>query len=114
MLTDEQYAHFQQLLHTQKQVLLASKESAKDSAQPVMLDQSRVGRLSRMDAMQVQAMAQEGQRRRDIQLQRIDLALARLANGEFGLCLACDEAINIQRLDIDPTATLCIACASAR
>ena len=87
-------------------------ETARESAQTVELDQQRVGRLSRMDAMQAQAMAQESARRREATLRGIAGALARLDRGDFGYCQSCDEAINENRLRFDPTATLCIGCAS--
>ncbi len=78
---------------------------------PVMLDQSRVGRLSRMDALQVQAMAEAQERRRRAERQRTEAALERLADGTWGLCTECGEAIAGARLDFDPTVALCIRCA---
>lgn len=78
---------------------------------PVMLDQSRVGRLSRMDALQVQAMAKAQERRRRAERQRIEAALERLADGTWGLCTECGETIAGARLDFDPTVALCIRCA---
>lgn len=111
-MTPEDLERFRQLLEAQRQELLASKDAAKDSTKPVMLDQASVGRLSRMDAIQGQAMAIEAQRRREIQLQRIHAALARIQNDDYGLCTACEEEIAIRRLETDPAATLCIACAS--
>jgi len=83
-----------------------------ESAAVVELDQSKVGRLSRMDAMQAQAMAKASRQRREVTLQHITAALKRLDEGDFGLCLKCDEPINPKRLDFDATATLCIDCAS--
>ena len=82
-----------------------------DAGKPVQLDQSMVGRLSRMDAMQGQQMAQEATRRRQQQLSRIATALARIDSGDYGYCTSCDEDIAIGRLDIDPTYSLCIRCA---
>lgn len=111
-MTAEQLEHFRQLLEAQRQALLETRDSARDSAKPVTLDQASVGRLSRMDAMQGQAMAVEAQRRREIQLQRIQSALARIQSGDYGLCTACEEEIALLRLETDPAATLCIACAS--
>ena len=83
------------------------------SSEVVELDQARVGRLSRMDAMQAQAMAQASVRRRDMTLRNITLALARIDNGDYGICRSCDEPIHRKRLEFDPTAILCIQCASA-
>lgn len=78
---------------------------------PVELDQSRVGRLSRMDAMQAQAMGAENERRRRLELTRLRAALKRLNDGEFGDCLECGEPIAPKRLEHDPGATICIDCA---
>ncbi len=82
------------------------------SAEVVELDQSKVGRLSRMDAMQAQAMAQASSQRREQVLRQITAALGRIDRDEYGDCQSCDEPINEKRLDFDPTATLCIDCAS--
>lgn len=86
--------------------------TGEESAAVVELDQSKVGRLSRMDAMQAQAMARASGRRRDETLRRIAAALHRIDNDEYGLCLGCGEAINPKRLDFDPAVTHCIDCAS--
>lgn len=82
-----------------------------EAAGVVALDQSKVGRLSRMDALQAQQMAQEMARRRKIQLQKIDTALRRMDASEYGYCLACDEEIALARLEFDPASTRCINCA---
>ena len=81
------------------------------SRQTVELDQTAVGRISRMDALQGQAMAVETERRRGVEIARIDAALARMAAGEYGYCVTCGEEIAAQRLDLDPAAAVCIACA---
>jgi DnaK suppressor protein len=79
----------------------------------VELDQSKVGRLSRMDAMQAQAMAQASEKRRKEKLREIAAALKRIDEGDYGTCENCGEPINPRRLEADPTARLCIECASA-
>ena len=99
-------------LLSEREALNAVIATSQQASQPVELDQSRVGRLSRMDAMQAQAMSLETKRRREIQLTRIDSALQRLANDEFGDCVRCGEAIESKRLDFDPSVLLCIECAT--
>ena len=101
----------EQRLRGLREELVRVNAAAKESAAVVELDQSRVGRVSRMDALQSQAMSVESNRRRDEQIVRIDSALRRLAAGEYGLCLECDEEIDPRRLEIDPAITLCIGCA---
>lgn len=92
-----------------QQIMQASMEGSR----PVELDQSRVGRLSRMDALQGQAMAQETERRRQNELSRIDAALMRVESGDYGFCTSCDEKISEKRLELDPSMPLCIDCATA-
>jgi DnaK suppressor protein len=76
------------------------------------IDHQSVGRLSRMDAIQVQAMADETARRREMEIRRIDLALARIVAGDYGWCTSCGEAIALKRLENDPATPLCIDCAN--
>lgn len=98
----------------QKIVTEADSEdtTTRDSRATVTLDQQSVGRLSRMDAMQQQAMAQATFARRQAQATRAKSALKRIENGEFGECLECGEKIAPKRLLHDPTLPLCITCAS--
>jgi len=104
---------FKKLLLEQQQELVDLAQEVKDAIKPVNLDQSSVGRLSRMDAMQSQAMAQENSRRRKVQLIRISAALERIEEEEYGYCAVCDEEINIRRLEVDPAAPFCVTCASS-
>jgi DnaK suppressor protein len=87
-------------------------DAGAEASAVVELDQAKVGRLSRMDAMQAQAMAQASAQRREQMLRGIDAALQRLDDGEFGYCQECAEPINPKRLEFDPTVLLCIDCAS--
>ena len=114
MLTDTQLTEFHDLLTARLEQLSHIEESARGAAGVVELDQTRVGRVSRMDALQGQAMAQEGERRRGLESRKIVAALQRLAAGEYGFCLRCDELIAVDRLHVDPAATLCIRCASEK
>ena len=85
-------------------------ETVEDRA-PVTLDQQSVGRLSRMDAMQQQAMAAAQARRRAGRAKAIEEALRRIDDDEFGWCQSCGDAIVEARLHLDPTAAMCVACA---
>ena len=82
-----------------------------DDRKPVELDQQTQGRLSRMDALQVHEMALEQERRREIEIQRIDAALKRIDEGEYGYCVSCGEDIEVKRLASDPAVPLCVDCA---
>ena len=112
VLDQEQIEIFKKRLLRQQQALLALKETSEEGTKTVVLDQSRVGRLSRMDALQEQAMSRERERRRQLELEKIATALRRIEAGEYGYCVRCDEAIATKRLELDPAVPLCIACAS--
>jgi DnaK suppressor protein len=102
---------FRALLMSRRSDLQALSGTLLDAAQTVELDQTRTGRLSRMDALQRQAMAHATEQRRRMELRRIETALVRLDTGEYGECLECGEMIAAARLRLDPAATLCLACA---
>lgn len=106
-------AAFRKKLLALRSELQSLAATSVESAQIVELDQAKVGRLSRMDAMQAQAMAQASTQRREQMLKQILLALDRMDNEEFGYCRDCDELIPIKRLEFDPTVTRCVDCASA-
>ena len=102
-----------------RQRLIARREELNDlvsaseeSRDPVELDQTRVGRLSRMDALQNQAMSLETGRRRQAEIERIEATLLRIEEGDFGFCVNCGEDIAPKRLQFDPTLPTCIDCAS--
>jgi DnaK suppressor protein len=99
-------------LHLLRQQIADVAATSSESSAVVELDQSKVGRLSRMDAMQAQAMAQASSQRRESMLRKITAALKRIDDGRFGFCRSCDEPINPKRLEFDPTVLLCIDCAS--
>jgi DnaK suppressor protein len=105
---------FKSIIHNRITELEDLAESSREAAAPVELDQTRQGRLSRMDALQGQAMAKDAERRRAQEVQRLKAALLRLDRGEFGECLECGEPIAEARLRADPGTMLCLDCASAR
>jgi len=107
-LTKQDLVAFEAQLRALKSELEAVLEISKDASAVVQLDQQSVGRLSRMDALQAQAMAQETERRRALDLRKIDAALARIDDGEFGYCASCGDAIERGRLDLDPAAATCV------
>jgi DnaK suppressor protein len=101
---------FRQRLLDMQDELAADAAQTAGARATVMLDQQAVGRLSRMDAIQQQAMAQATQRRREIRLTQIEAALSRLNTDEYGYCMDCGEDIAPDRLKANPTLMRCISC----
>ena len=100
------------LLETRREEFKAQSAESAGARKIVELDQQAVGRLSRQDALQQQAMANAQEATRAREIRRIESALKRLSDGEFGVCAVCGESIGRQRLSIDPAALTCAACAA--
>lgn len=100
------------LLQARLRALDEEDALGREATAPVKLEQDSVGRLSRIDAMQMQAMALAQQQRRTRQRRQVEAAIERIETGEFGYCLACGEAIAEARLRNNPAVATCIACAA--
>lgn len=103
---------YQKLLNERKIELSALDDAAAESRKTVELDQTSVGRLSRMDALQGQAMNNAIAERRKLALLKIESALKRTQSDEYGYCLKCGEEIAEKRLKFDPATLHCTDCAN--
>jgi DnaK suppressor protein len=108
-LTPEQVDAFRaRLVELKATIQEALEQSAGE--RPVERSGSAIGRLSRMDAMQVQEMAQMGRRQLDVRLKRIDASLQAIERGKFGVCRECKGPIDLRRLEALPEAPFCLPC----
>lgn len=113
MRDDLDLAAFRERLEAEQRELTAHADVRREGAATVELDQTRTGRLSRMDALQGQAMARASAARAEERARRIAAALRRLDEGEYGYCVRCEEPIGTGRLEADPASLICIDCAAA-
>lgn len=111
MRDDIDLEYYENRLKQRLEEINAGLEQGKESSGPVELDQARVGRVSRMDAMQQQAMTQAARRLSGMEKMRIQKALDRIRSGDYGFCMNCEEDIPEKRLEIDPSVMLCVECA---
>lgn len=111
-MNDSETMRYSALIRDRLEAIEVENKLGQDSQSVVELDQQSVGRLSRMDALQNQAMAKAQQTRRDIQTRRLTAALARIEADEFGYCDDCGDEIAPKRLELDPSVIKCISCAS--
>jgi DnaK suppressor protein len=110
MISAEQTEALRGRLDRRLAELERSLEATADALEPVKLDQTSVGRLSRMDALQQQALRaglREGLIR---ERRRAEAALVRVAEGRYGICCACEMKLPLARLHADPAAPFCISC----
>ena len=85
-----------------------------DANEIVALDQEKIGRLSRIDAMQQQKMAAATFQKAAEKLVRYRSVLQMLETetDEFGYCIHCDELIPFKRLRLRPESRICVPCLS--
>lgn len=105
---DEQ--KYKQALSELKQTLLDDLQRGEQAAEVVELEQNKVGRLSRMDAMQQQAMQKAGRALLQQRLIQVERAFQAIEDGEYGDCQECGEPIPEQRLQIRPETLVCVSC----
>lgn len=110
-MNDATTEEFRRLIAARLTEIKAGDALGQKGQEIVTLDQQSVGRLSRMDALQNQAMAKATQARRDVEARRLATALVRIDEGEYGYCEDCGDEIPPGRLRLDPAASRCVSCA---
>jgi len=108
-LTSEQIAELRADLVVLKGELEALLDTTDAGVRPVDLDEP-IGRLSRMDAIQQQKMAQANRQRNTQRLQMVIAALAADPEDEYGWCKRCDEPVGYGRLKSRPETPFCVGC----
>ena len=109
-LTAEQLAELRTELTRELERLERSLRSTAEGARPVQADQTTMGRLSRMDALQSQQLASDLLGREQTRRAQIVDALERMDRGTYGMCTACGQPIAYGRLLVVPEARTCAAC----
>jgi DnaK suppressor protein len=90
--------------------LARSVSRGAEATKPVALDQASVGRVSRADAMQNQAMSVATQGRSQARHAELAEAIDRLNKGTFGVCQRCGAPVPFGRLMVFPETRFCAAC----
>jgi DnaK suppressor protein len=84
-------------------------ESTKEDREAISPDVS-IGRLSRLDSMQMQQMALGMNSRMLEEVKQLKEALKRIDNGRYGTCELCRKDIPMERLEFQLDATICVEC----
>jgi DnaK suppressor protein len=109
-LTPKQKQELRLVLQSNKTKLEQQLLDAESATGVVILDQSSVGRVSRVDAMQQQSMAVSTRAKAEASLRKVLKALKRMEAEDFGYCSQCDEPIQFNRLKVQPQASHCLKC----
>lgn len=109
-LTDQQRSQLEAKLRELKDDIESQLQRNESSSAPVELDQTLVGRVSRVDALQQQGIALNSRRNLMLRQKKILAALQALDSGDYGYCQECDEPVGYARLTVKPEASFCLKC----
>ena len=109
-LTSEQIDSLRAEIVDEIDSLATRMELSASTVLPVDLDPGTVGRLSRTDELQNQAMALNLRDREEQRLTDLERALERIESGEYGTCASCGGEIPHARLEAFPETATCKAC----
>lgn len=87
-----------------------SMRTTEEGLRPVELDPGAVGRLSRIDELQNQALTRNLREREQLKMGALLQALRRLEEGDYGRCTECGTEIPLDRLLVFPDASTCVSC----
>lgn len=109
-LTEDQIARLSDELDRVLRKLERSMRTTEEAMRPVKLDQTAVGRLSRIDSLQNQGLTRNLQEREQAKLGQMVTALQRLEEGTYGVCIECGSEIPFERLLVFPETPTCTPC----
>jgi len=108
-LTSVQEQELHEILISLRSELEQLLDDSQQSSKAVDLDQP-IGRLSRMDALQQQAMAKANRAGTQRRLKLIESALQAIKQQRYGECRRCEEPIGYPRLKARPESPFCLEC----
>jgi DnaK suppressor protein len=110
MLTADQLIDLEEIIVEELEKIRSESADSEEEREAIAPDVA-IGRLSRLDAMQMQEVAKEADRRREERVSLLEMALEQLDSGTYGQCARCGEDIAFERLKVTPEATACTGCA---
>ena len=72
--------------------------------------ENAIGRISRMDAINNKSVVEAALRKSKEKLEKLNSALSKIDDDDFGLCIRCHKPIPLGRILIMPQARICVAC----
>lgn len=111
-LTEDQLEELRGELLRELAKLERSMKVTEEGLRPVELDPGAVGRLSRIDELQNQALTRNLREREKLKLGALIQALGRMEEGEYGLCTECGGEISYDRLMVFPETPTCLGCSA--
>jgi DnaK suppressor protein len=107
-MNEDQLAHFRKILVAWKQSLMEEVDRTMDHMQEEASNFSDpADRATQEEEFTLELRARDRERKL---VRKIDKTIARVDADDYGFCEACGIEIGLQRLEVRPTAELCIDC----
>lgn len=110
VLTEEQPARFRERLDEARDTAIVVLGLTVDDVKPIEASGSAIGRVTRIDAIQMQRMAQMSRAQLELRVAKVRNALAALDAGTYGTCRFCKGPIDFSRLEALGEAPFCLPC----
>ncbi|MEP5363825.1 MAG: TraR/DksA C4-type zinc finger protein [Reichenbachiella sp.] len=82
----------------------------KDLTKPIAPENS-IGRVSRMDAINNKSINEASLRKAEEKLDKLKVALSKIDDNDFGICVRCKRPIPVGRIMLVPQSNKCVNCA---
>lgn len=88
-------------------------QSLEKTSKPVAPDNA-IGRLTRMEAINSKSISEASLSFARSKVKKLEKALKRIKNPNFGICESCDNPIPHGRIMLMPESTICVPCAERK
>lgn len=83
----------------------------RDLTKPIA-PENAIGRVSRMDAINNKSVNEAALRKAETKLKNLEIALSKIDDSDFGICIRCKNEIPLGRILLMPHAVTCVHCAN--
>jgi len=110
-MTKEEKEKLETVIRSETESLKENIIALTEGSRPVAPDDA-IGRLTRMEAINAKSVNEANLNSARVKLAKLERALTRISDPEFGLCAICEEPIPIGRIMLMPETTVCVQCAA--
>ena len=104
---DQIVAKITEEIQRTKEAVTQYRELSKPNA-----PENAIGRISRMDAINNRSVNESALRKAEAKLRNLEVALTKVDDPDFGICIKCKKPIPMGRILLMPHAISCVNCAN--
>jgi len=95
----------------EEEILITTKsvEKYRELTKPIA-PENAIGRVSRMDAINNKSVNQVALNNSELKLNNLKIALTKIDDSDFGICIRCNNPIPLGRILLMPQVITCVNC----